>query len=50
MEKAVVRLPDQPGRRRRRRSRDLRGPALAGRWPEGRGPQRPGRRLGRADR
>ena len=29
---------------------DQRGPALAGRWPQGRRPQRPGRHLGRADR
>ena len=29
---------------------DLRGPALAGRWPQGRRPQRPGRHQRRADR
>ena len=47
---AVQRLPHQPRRRRRRRPRDLREPALPGRWPQGRRPQRPGRRLGRPDR
>ena len=47
---AVQRLPHQPRRRRRRRPRDLRGPALPGRWPQGRRPQRPGRHLRRPDR
>ena len=47
---AVQRFPHQPRRRRRGRPRDLRGPALAGRWPQGRRPQRPGRHQRRADR
>ena len=46
---AVVGLPDQPGGRRRGRSRPVRGPAVAGLRSEGRRPQRPGRHLRRAD-
>ena len=47
---AVVGLPDQQGRRRRRRPRDLREAASADRRPRPGPAQRAGRRLARADR
>ena len=47
---ALLGLPDQPGRRRRRRPGQQREPAFPGRWPQGRQPQRAGRHLRRADR